>query len=30
MGEKFQVLLLANGVPDDEAHNLSATKLLAR
>jgi len=30
MGEKFHVLLLANGVPDDEAHNLSATKLLAR
>ena len=27
MGEKFQVLLLSRGVPEDEARQLSATKL---
>ncbi len=30
MGEKFQILLLSRGVPDGEARQLSALKLLAR
>ncbi len=30
MGEKFQVLLLSRGVPEDQLRQLSATKLLAR
>ena len=30
MGEKFQVLLLSRGVPEDRSRKLSATKLLAR
>ena len=30
MGEKFQVLLLSRGLPEDQARGLSATKLLAR
>ncbi len=30
MGEKFQILLLSRGVPDGEARDLSALKLLAR